>query len=86
MKLREQELFEKVQKEKGLKKQEQIHLQQIKKHAHNLQQQKMMLKDVQTRPEAVKDEVKALRALVSETKEPEGPNSCPAASPLRAPT
>ena len=32
-----------------------------------------MLEDVQVRLEAVRDEVKALRALVSETKEPKGP-------------
>ena len=34
-----------------------MHLEQIKKHEHNLQQQKMMLEDVQTRLEALKDEV-----------------------------
>ena len=44
-----------------------MHLEQVKKHEHNLEQQKMMLADV-----------KALRALVAETKEPEGP-------PIQAP-
>ena len=51
----------------------QVHLEQVKKHEHNLEQQKMMLADVQLRLESVRLEVRALRALVAETKEPEGP-------------
>ena len=50
-----------------------MHLEQAKKHVHNLEQQKMMLADLQLRLESVSLEVKALRALVAETKEPEGP-------------
>ena len=49
MKLREQELFENVQKQNGLEKQEPMHLEQIKKHEHNLMQQRSMLEDVQIR-------------------------------------
>ena len=82
VKLREQQLFEKVQKQNGLEKQEQSHLEQIKKQEHNLKQQRSMLEDVQSRLEAVRDEVKALRALVSETKEPVGR---PILAPLPAP-
>ena len=80
VKLGEQELFEKVQKEK-----EQMHLEQIKKHEHNLQQQKVMLEDVLTRLEAVKDEVKALRALLSERKEPEVPQFASRCQPRKSP-
>ena len=58
-----------------------MHLEQ-KKHEHNLEQQKMMLADVQLRLESVSLEVKALRALVPETKEPEEP---PIQAPLPAP-
>ena len=65
-----------------MKKQVQMHLEQVKKHEHNLEQQKMMLADVQLRLESVSLEVKALRALVAETKEPEGP---PIQAPLPAP-
>ena len=49
-----------------------MHLEQVKKHEHSLEQQKMMLADVQLRLESVSLLVKALRALVAETKEPEG--------------
>ena len=65
-----------------MKKQVQMHLEQVKKHEHNLEQQKMMLADVQLRLESVSHEVKALRALVAETKKPEGP---PIQAPLPAP-
>ena len=77
MKLREQELIKKVQKQNGLEKQEQMHLEQIKKHEHNLAQQLLMLDDVQLKLEAVRDEVHALRAMVSEKKEPTGPSVRP---------
>ena len=72
----EEELWRQCQKEENLKKkkQAQVHLEQVKKHEHNLEQQKMMLADVQKRLESVSLEVKALRALVAETKEPEGPS------------
>ena len=45
----------------------------IKKHEHNLDQQKMMHADVRLRLESVSLEVKSLRASVAETKEPEEP-------------
>ena len=50
-----------------------MHLEQVKKHEHNLGQQQMMLASL---------EVEALRALVAETKEAEEP---PIQSPLPAP-
>ena len=83
-KLREEELWRQCQKEENLKKkkQVQVHLEQVKKHEHNLEPQKMMLADVQLRLESVSLEVKALWALVAETKEPEGP---PIQAPLPAP-
>ena len=64
-----------------MKKQVLVYLEQVKKHEHNLEQQKMMLADVQLRLESVSLEVKALRALVAET-EPEG---LPIQAPLPAP-
>ena len=72
--LREEELWRRCQTEERLKKQVQMHLEQIKKHEHNLEQQKIMLTDVQLQLESVSLEVKALRALVAETREPEGPS------------
>ena len=39
VKLREEELLERCEKEESLKKQEQIHQEQVKKHQHNLEQQ-----------------------------------------------
>ena len=80
--LREEELWRRCQTEERLKKQVQMHLEQIKKHEHNLEQQKIMLADVQMQLESVSLEVKALRALVAETKEPEGPSLI---APLPAP-
>ena len=77
-KVREEELWRQCQEEENLKKQVQVHLEQVKKHEHNLEQQKMMLADVQLRLESASLEVRALRALVAETKEPEGP-------PIQAP-
>ena len=61
VKLREEELFEKVQIQNGLEKQEQSHLEQIKKQERTLKQQRSMLEDVQSWLEAVRDEVKALQ-------------------------
>ena len=71
-----------MRKRGKLKNQVQMHLEQVKKHEHNLEQQKMMLADVQVRLESVSLEVKALRSFVVETKEPEGP---PIQAPLPAP-
>ena len=46
-KLRENELWRQCQKEENLKKKQvQVHLEQVKKYEHNLEQQKMMLSDV----------------------------------------
>ena len=80
--LREEELWRRCQTEERLKKQVQGHLEQIKKHEHNLEQQKIMLADVQLQLESVSLEVKALRALVAETREPEGSSLI---APLPAP-
>ena len=48
-----------------------------KKQEHNLTQQRLMLQDVQIRLGAVRDEVHALKALVSEKEEPTGPPARP---------
>ena len=42
-------------KRRKLEKQVQVHLEQVKKHEHNLEQQKMMLADVQLRLESVSE-------------------------------
>ena len=52
----EQELFEKVQIQMGLEKQEQVHFEQIKKHENNLKQSYTTLEELQSRLEAVRDE------------------------------
>ena len=67
VKLREQELLEAVERQANYEKQEQKHLEMIE---HNLAQQKAMLETVRTQLAEVRDTVGALRALVSETKEP----------------
>ena len=54
----------------------------IAKHEHNLAQQKAMLESVRTQLAEVRDTVGALRALVSETREP--PNN-PVVPPPREP-
>ena len=76
-----------MQKQNGLEKQEQMHVARIKKHEHNLTQQRSMLEEVQIRLGAVRDEVNDLRALVSENKESTGPPvrplpPCPREPPL----
>ena len=71
-----------AKKEESLKKQELVHQEQVKKHQHNLEQQKLMLQDVQFLLESVSLEVGAVRALVVETKEPEG---LPIHAPLLCP-
>ena len=70
VKLRERELLEAVERQANYEKQEQKHLEMIAKHEHNLAQQKAMLETVRTQLAEVGDTVGALRALVSETKEP----------------
>ena len=70
VKLRERELLEAVERQANYEKQEQKHLEMIAKHEHNLAQQKAMLESVRTQLAEVRDTVGALRALVSETKEP----------------
>ena len=70
VKLRERELLEAVERQANYEKQEQKHLEMIAKHEHNLAQQKAMLDSVRTQLAEVRDTVGALRALVSETKEP----------------
>ena len=54
----------------------------IAKHEHNLAQQKAMLESVRTQLAEVRDTVGALRALVSETREP---SNNPIAPPLQPP-
>ena len=71
-KLREEELWRQCQKEESLKKQVQMHLEQVKKHEHNLEQQKLMLADVQLRLESVSLEVKALRAWLRKRRSQRG--------------
>ena len=70
VKLRELELLEAVERQANYEKQEQKHLEMIAKHEHNLAQQKAMLESVRSQLAEVRDTVGALRALVSETKEP----------------
>ena len=70
VKLRERELLEAVERQANYEKQEQKHLEMIEKHEHNLAQQKRMLESVRSQLAEVRDTVGALRALVSETKEP----------------
>ena len=70
VKLRERELLVAVERQPNYEKQEQKHLEMIAKHEHNLVQQKAMLDSVRTELAEVRDTVGALRALVSEPKEP----------------
>ena len=70
VKLRERELLVAVERQPNYEKQEQKHLEMIAKHEHNLVQQKAMLDSVRTQLAEVRDTVGALRALVSEPKEP----------------
>ena len=57
----------------------------IAKHEHNLAQQKAMLESVRTQLAEVRDTVGALRALVSETKEPPINSVVPPLPPPREP-
>ena len=70
VKLRERELLEAVERQANYEKEEQKHLEMIAEHEHNLAQQKVMLESVRSQLAEVRDTVGALRALVSETKEP----------------
>ena len=69
-KLRGRELLEAVERQANYEKEEQKHGEMIAKHEHNLAQQKAMLETVRTRLAEVRDTGGALRALVSETREP----------------
>ena len=80
VKLRERELLEAFERQANYEKQEQKHLEMIAKHEHN--QQKAMLESVRTQLAEVRETVGALRAFVSETREP--PNN-PVVPPLPLP-
>ena len=85
VKLRERELLEAVERQANYEKQEQKHLEMIEKHEHNLAQQKKMLESVRSQLAEVRDTVGALRALVSETKEPPINSIVPPLPPPREP-
>ena len=85
VKLRERELLEAVERQANYENQEQKHLEMIAKHEHNLAQQKAMLETVRTQLAEVRDTVGALRALVSETKEPPINSVVPPLPPPREP-
>ena len=85
VKLRERELLEAVERQANYEKQEQKHLEMIAKHEHNLAQQKAMLESVRSQLAEVRDTVGALRALVSETKEPPISSIVPPLPPPREP-
>ena len=85
VKLRERELLEVVERQANYEKQEQKHLEMIAKHEHNLAQRKAMLDSVRTQLAEVRDTVGALRALVSETKEPPINSIVPPLPPPREP-
>ena len=85
VKLRECELLEAVERQANYEKQEQKHLEMIEKHEHNLAQQKRMLESVRSQLAEVRDTVGALRALVSETKEPPINSIVPPLPPPREP-
>ena len=85
VKLRERELLEAVERQADYEKQEQKHLEMIAKHEHNLAQQKAMLETVRTQLAEVRDTVCALRALVSETREPPNNPVVPPLPPAREP-
>ena len=80
---REQLLWEKVQSQNRLRKQETGHVEQIAKLEADAAKQRTMLQDVREQLEAVNDEVCALRALVADPSAPSGP--VPEPPPLPAP-
>ena len=85
VKLRERELLEAVERKANYEKQEQKHLEMIEKHEHILAQQKRMLESVRSQLAELRDTVGALRALVSETKEPPINSIVPPLPPPREP-
>ena len=80
---REQLLWEKVQSQNRLRKQEAGHVEQIAKLEADAAKQRAMLQSVREQLEAVDDEVCALRALVADPSVPTGPT--PEPPPLPAP-
>ena len=80
---REQLLWEKVQSQNRLRKQEAGHVEQIAKLEADAEKQRAMLQSVREQFEAVNDEVCALRALVADPSVPTGP--APEPPPLPAP-
>ena len=80
---REQLLWEKVQSQNSLRKQETGHVEQIAKLEADVAKQRAMLQSVREQLEAVNDEVCALRALVADPSMPTGP--VPEPPPLPAP-
>ena len=80
---REQLLWEKVQSQNRLRKQEAGHVEQIAKLEADAEKQRAMLQSVREQLEAVNDEVCALRALVADPSVPTGPT--PEPPPLPAP-
>ena len=80
---REQLLWEKVQSQNRLRKQETGHVEQIAKLEADAAKQQTMLQGAREQLEAVNDEVCALRALVADPSVPSGP--VPEPPPLPAP-
>ena len=80
---REQLLWEKVQSQNRLRKQETGHVEQIAKLEADVAKQRAVLQSVREQLEAVNDEVCALRALVADPSVPTGP--VPEPPPLPAP-
>ena len=78
---REQLLWEKVQSQTRLRKQETGHVEQIAKLGADVAKQRAMLQSVREQLEAVNDEVCALRALVADPSVPTGPVPEPATTP-----
>ena len=80
---REQLLWEKVQSQNRLRKQEAGHVEQIAKLEADAAKQRAMLQSVREQLKAVNDEVCAFRALVADPSVPTGPT--PEPPPLPAP-
>ena len=75
-------LWEKVQSQNRLRKQETGHVEQIAKLEADAAKKRTMLQGVREHLEAVNDEVCALRALVADPSVPSGP--VPEPTPLQA--
>ena len=80
---REQLLWEKVQSQNRLLKQESGHVEQIAKLEADVAKQRAMFQRVREQLEAVNDEVCALRALVADPSVPTGPVPEPPPLPAR---